>query len=82
VKHSIKEKEEKIKSAVEGIDGRKYKWNKVDMDKFRVIASKVKILRVLFSGKIGLYLHNLTNQSSPYIVGPSSIGRYFQAHRL
>jgi hypothetical protein len=38
---NLKEKEEKLKMIVEQGDGRKYKWTKLDMQKFKAVAAKV-----------------------------------------
>ena len=38
---NLKEKEEKLKMIVEQGDGRKYKWTKLDMQKFQAVAAKV-----------------------------------------
>ena len=38
----IKEKEELLKSIVETADGKKYKWTKMDFEKFKSVASKVR----------------------------------------
>jgi hypothetical protein len=37
-----KEKEEKMRSIVDKGDGRKYKWTKLDMDKFKTVAQQVR----------------------------------------
>ena len=39
----MKEKEEKLIDIIEEGDGRKYKVTKLDMDKFKIVAHKVKI---------------------------------------
>ena len=36
-----KEKEDKLRSIVEEADGRKYKWTKLEMDKFKIVAQRV-----------------------------------------
>ena len=38
----MKEKEELLRSLVETADGKKYKWTKMDLEKFKAAASKVR----------------------------------------
>ena len=53
----MKEKEELLKAIVETADGKKYKWTKLELEKFKAAASKVRSVM----GKAGTDLKYLSS---------------------
>ena len=70
-----KEKEERVRSIVDKGDGRKYKWTKLDMDKFKVVAQQVSNVECIKLRK-RIKFHNIGRHKSTLAV-PIYFSPYF-----